>query len=133
MNDYQLLIIGAGPGGYEAAIRAAELGMKTAVIEKAEIGGTCLNRGCVPTKTLLHTAELLQSARYASRYGIRIQESEPDMRAVFSRKDEVGKSLRDGLESLLESKGIVIIEGTGTICAEHSVSVTTGEGESIVT
>lgn len=133
MNDYQLLIIGGGPGGYEAAVRAAELGMKAAVIEKAEIGGTCLNRGCISTKTLLHTAELFQSARDGARYGLRIQGSEPDLRAIFDRKDEVGNRLRDGLESLLESKGVMVIQGTGTVCAEHRVSVTTGEDVRILT
>lgn len=133
MNDYQLLIIGAGPGGYEAAMHAVELGMTVAVIEKAEIGGTCLNRGCIPTKTLLHAAEMFQSARDCARYGLRIQESEPDMRSIFDRKDEVGKSLRDGLGSLLESMGVMMIEGIGTVCAEHSVSVRTGESEHILT
>ena len=69
MSDYQLIVIGAGPGGYTAALRAARLGMKTAVVENRDVGGTCLNRGCIPTKTLLHAAEIAQAAREGAAAG----------------------------------------------------------------
>ncbi|MBR0114495.1 MAG: FAD-dependent oxidoreductase, partial [Firmicutes bacterium] len=88
MNDYQLIVIGAGPGGYTAALRAAKLGLKTAVVERREAGGTCLNRGCVPTKALLHASQLYKEAQNGASIGINAQPSF-DLARIFERKAEV--------------------------------------------
>ena len=100
---YQLAVIGAGPGGYEAAIRAAQLGMSTALIEQRELGGTCLNRGCIPTKALLHAANLYAAAREGARFGVCAGEVTLDETAMFARKDEVVEGLKGGIAQLIRS------------------------------
>ena len=89
MRDYSLIVIGAGPGGYTAALRAAKLGLKTAVVENREVGGTCLNRGCIPTKALLHTAEVAQAARDGAAIGVEAGAVRVDPSAAWRRKDAV--------------------------------------------
>ena len=89
MSDYQLIVIGAGPGGYTAALRAAKLGRRTAIVERREVGGTCLNRGCIPTKALLHAAEIAQAAREGGRFGVEAGEVRVDLAAAYRRKNEV--------------------------------------------
>lgn len=123
MSDYQLIVIGAGPGGYVAALKAAKLGLKTAVVENRDVGGTCLNRGCIPTKTLLHTSELLREAREGEKFGVSAQGASVDFAAAHRRKAEVTEKLRSGIEGLFKQKKVDLLRGTGTILAPGQVSV----------
>lgn len=124
---YDIIILGAGPGGYEAALRAAQLGAKTALVEKGEIGGTCLNRGCVPTKALLHAAELYRQAQDGTRFGVCAENLRVDLAAMYARKDEVVSRLRGGVEGLLKRAKVDILRGTGTILAPGKVQVSGDE------
>ena len=101
-NRYDLIVIGGGPGGYVAAIRAAQLGMTTAVMEKEHLGGTCLNVGCIPTKTLFQSAEVANTVRESARYGIGSALTGVDFPAVMRRKDGVVKQLVNGVGYLLK-------------------------------
>lgn len=129
---YDLLVIGAGPGGYVAAIKAAKLGMKTAVIENREVGGTCLNRGCVPAKAMLHAAKLYQEVLSGERFGIISKEVSCDYGKVMSYKNETSESLRLGVEQLLKGNKIDRIHGTGTLTKDGTVRVKTEEGEELL-
>ena len=128
MNDYQLIVIGAGPGGYTAALRAAKLGLKTAVVENREAGGTCLNRGCVPTKTLLHSSEVYHSAKNGAAIGIHTEDIRPDMEEIFAYKRHISQTLSSGVESLLKGAKVPLLHGTARITAPHTVVVTDAEG-----
>lgn len=128
MNDYQLIVIGAGPGGYTAALRAAKLGLKTAVVENREAGGTCLNRGCVPTKTLLHSSEVYHSAKNGAAIGIHTEDIRPDMEEIFANKRHISQTLSSGVESLLKGAKVPLLHGTARITAPHTVVVTDAEG-----
>lgn len=123
MRDYSLIVIGAGPGGYTAALRAAKLGLKTAVVENREVGGTCLNRGCIPTKALLHTAEVAQAARDGSAIGVEAGAVRVDPSAAWRRKDAVVEQLRGGIEALFRQKKVELLRGTGTILGPGVVAV----------
>lgn len=129
MNDYQLLVIGAGPGGYVAALRAAKLGLRTAVVENREAGGTCLNRGCVPTKTLLHSSRIYQDICSGSHAGITADSVQIDMGAVFAHKRQVSEKLSGGILSLFKSAKVDFISGTGTIVKANTVRVHSAGGE----
>ena len=129
MNNYDLIVIGAGPGGYEAALHAARLGLKTAVVERRDVGGTCLNRGCIPTKTLLHSAEVYHEAREAGTFGVCAENVGFDLPAIFARKQAVVEKLRGGVESLLKAAKVDVLRGTGTILGTGRVRVTNAEGE----
>lgn len=120
---YDIIIIGAGPGGYEAALKAASLGAKTALVERGEIGGTCLNRGCVPTKTLLHAAQLFRETKNGAAFGVRAEAVGFDFSAAYARKDEVVARLRGGIEGLLKRAKVDVLRGTGTILAPGRVRV----------
>ena len=128
MNDYQLIVIGAGPGGYTAALRAAKLGLKTAVVENREAGGTCLNRGCVPTKTLLHSSEVYHSAKNGAAIGIHTEDIRPDIGEIFAYKRHISQTLSSGVESLLKGAKVPLFHGTAQITAPHTVEVTDAEG-----
>ena len=130
MYDFDLVIIGAGPGGYETALAAAGE-MRVALVEKEELGGTCLNRGCIPTKSLLHAAELLQSIRRSSLFGIQPGEAAFDFAAVHGRKDQVIRQLRDGIAQRMKQKKVTVLKGTGTILDAHTVQVR-GEAETLL-
>ena len=106
MSDYKLIVIGAGPGGYEAALQAAKLGMKTAVIENRDVGGTCLNRGCIPTKTLLHSSELVNGLKNGEKCGIAAENVTINLERIFEHKREISEKLRSGIESMFESSKI---------------------------
>lgn len=125
---FDLIVIGAGPGGYTGAIRAAQLGMKVALIEKNALGGTCLNRGCVPTKALLHSAELYHQARYNfSALGINIPSASVDIHTMYARKDEVVTALRNGIEQLLAANGVTVFYGTAQVEAKGQVSIASAD------
>lgn len=113
-----LFIIGAGPGGYECAVKAAKAGLDVHIVDKADrLGGTRLNEGCIPTKALCHSAELIESARAATSLGLTVEETGLDLKAAISRKDEVTASLREGIASLLRSPGITFHEGVARFAA----------------
>ena len=128
--DYDLIVIGSGPGGYVAAIRASQLKMKVAVIEKAEIGGICLNWGCIPTKALLKSSQVLDYMNHASEYGIIIEgEVKPDLRAMVSRSRSVAEGMSKGVSFLFRKNNIELISGFAMIGKNNTVEVTGGEGE----
>ncbi len=131
-TQFDIIVIGAGPGGYEAAIEAARLGLRTAVIEKNAVGGTCLNRGCIPTKTLMHCAGLCSEIRGASRFGVSAGEPSVDMEAVQQHKEATVETLRKGILSLFKAGKISLYEGTGKVVTPESVEVTPEEGEPFV-
>lgn len=114
-QQFDLIIIGAGPGGYVAAIKAAKLGMNTALVEKAEIGGTCLNRGCIPTKTLMHSSQFYQEATKLYDAGIAFENLSFDYNKILNRKDEVVAKNRQGIQALLVANGVTLLQGTATI------------------
>ena len=120
----KIAIIGAGPGGYVAAIRAAQLGADVTLIENREVGGTCLNRGCIPTKTYFRNAEIMQSLRRASEFGISVDGYRMDGKALQERKNEVVNTLVSGIEKLISSyKNIEFVAGTATLKDKNTVSV----------
>ncbi len=120
---YDFIVIGAGPGGYPAALRAAELGKRTAIIERRELGGTCLNRGCIPTKTLLHTTGLYRETLEAQEAGLKAESLTIDSEALRARKIQVVEALQNGIAAQLKKSKVDIYYGTGTIEEEHLVSV----------
>ena len=122
--DYQLIVIGAGPGGYTAALRAAALGLHTAVVECREVGGTCLNRGCIPTKTLLHASQVYRDAVDGAGMGVHAAGATFNMEEIFAFKRSVSEKLRGGIHSLLRSAKVDLIEGVGRIAAPGEVDVT---------
>lgn len=130
MNEkYDLIVIGSGPGGYVAAIKAARLGKRTALIEKREIGGTCLNRGCIPAKTLIHSAHFLYEAEKIKETGISFTGLDIDYGKLLERKDEVVAGIRKGIEGLLKANGVRVYRGTATITGENTVRVNGSEEE----
>ena len=126
--DYQLIVIGAGPGGYTAALRAAALGLHTAVVECREVGGTCLNRGCIPTKTLLHASQVYRDAVDGAAMGVHAASATFDMGEIFAYKRGVSEKLRNGIHGLLKSAKVDLIEGVGRIAAPGQVDVTAADG-----
>ena len=129
MNEFDILIIGSGPGGYVAAVRASQLGMKAAVIEKAETGGICLNWGCIPTKALLKSAQVLDYARHASDYGINAGEAPaPDFGAVISRSRGVADAMSKGVQYLFKKHNIHTINGYGRLKGAGAVEVEAADG-----
>lgn len=115
LETFELVVVGGGPGGYVAAIKAAQLGKKTALIEYREIGGTCLNRGCIPTKTLMHSAHLYEEAQRFAEFGINIGEVKLDSDKVWERKDKVVERMRNGVTALLEANHVTILRGRARI------------------
>lgn len=129
MNEYDLVIIGSGPGGYVAAIRASQLGMKVAVIEKAETGGICLNWGCIPTKALLKSSQVLDYMRHAADYGIIAGETPvPDFGAVIARSRGVADAMSKGVQYLFKKYSIPVINGFGRLKSNNTVEVETPDG-----
>ncbi|MBM3135850.1 MAG: FAD-binding protein, partial [Chloroflexi bacterium] len=129
MDDGRIdvVIIGAGPGGYVAAIRAAQLGLRVALVEREQVGGLCLNWGCIPTKTLLRSAELLWLLRHqAPAYGVRAQGLQFDWAQAQARQAEVVRYLRGGLEVLLYKNQVAVHQGTARLVGPGRVAVTTG-------
>ena len=122
-DKFDLVVIGAGPGGYEAAIEGVKKGMKVALVENRELGGTCLNRGCIPTKTIIHTAELYHELQSGPSIGLTAREPVIDMEMVQKRKDEVLEQLRKGIASLMKTNRISVFYGTGTILDREHVKV----------
>jgi dihydrolipoamide dehydrogenase len=127
--DYDLIIIGSGPGGYVAAIRASQLKMKVAVVERAELGGICLNWGCIPTKSLLKSAQVFDYLTHASDYGIAISgEVKPDFNAIISRSRNVADGMSKGIQFLFKKNNIMHLKGYGRLAGNNNVEVEDTEG-----
>ena len=133
MRDYQLIVIGAGPGGYMAALRAAKLGLRTAVVESREAGGTCLNRGCVPTKTLLHASQLYRDACSGAHAGIHIDGARADLAEIFNYKRQISQKLSSGIESLFKGVKVELLRGRASITEPGTVHVTADGRETVYT
>ena len=131
IKNTDVAILGAGPGGYVAAIRAKKLGLNVIAIEKENLGGVCLNWGCMPTKALAHTAEVIESVKKSAELGIKIQGMDIDFTTVMSRKDNVVKGLRSGLEFNFKKNGIEIIRGEGKLASQNRISVKSSDGSDI--
>ena len=111
MADFDLIVIGSGPGGYVSAIRASQLGLKTAIVERESLGGICLNWGCIPTKALLRSAEVLHLAKHASAYGLKVDKADFDLAGVVKRSRGVAAQLSGGVKHLMKKNKITVIEG----------------------
>ena len=123
MSQFDLVILGGGSGGYAAALRGAQLGLEVALIESDKVGGTCLHRGCIPTKALLHSAEIADGAREGSKFGVKSTLNGMDMDGVNAYKDGVINKLYKGLSGLVKSRGIVFVEGHGKLVSKDTVEV----------
>jgi len=127
--NYDLIVIGSGPGGYVAAIRASQLGLKTAIVEKESLGGICLNWGCIPTKALLKSAEVFEYINHAADYGIKVANSEIDFEAVIKRSRNVADGMSKGVQFLMRKNKIDVIMGFGKLKGKGAVEVTAANGE----
>lgn len=123
MQHFDVIVIGAGPGGYVAAIRAAQLGMKTAIVEKSSIGGVCLNTGCIPSKTLLKHSKMVQNIKQAKEWGISTSALQVDYAKLTARKEEVVQTLTDGVGYLLKKNAITIFQGEAAVDKERTVTI----------
>jgi len=132
MSKYDVTIIGGGPGGYVAAIRAAQLGGKVALVEETEVGGTCLNRGCIPTKALLASSELLAKIRESEEFGIRVDRVSFDVSKIFARKRACVERLVKGVEFILQKRNVDLIRGRGKILSPNSVEVSKDDQRKLI-
>jgi len=123
-TSFDVLFLGGGPGGYVGAIRAAQLGLDAAVVEKDKLGGVCLNWGCIPTKALLRTAELYTNIKHAEEFGLQVGEISFDVAKVVQRSRKVARKLNSGVKHLLKKNGVVVFEGHGSLNGKHQVRVT---------
>ena len=123
MAEQSVIVIGSGPGGYVAAIRAAQNGIPTTIIEKGHTGGTCLNVGCIPTKTFLRSSRLFAECRNGAAFGVDIPSAEFNLRTIVERKNRVVTTLARGVEALLKQSGVDVIRGYGRILSKQSVQV----------
>lgn len=127
--NFDIIIIGSGPGGYVAAIRASQLGMKTAIVEKSAIGGICLNWGCIPTKALLKSAQAYKYIKHASEYGIKVEGNvSPDFQSIVSRSRNVADMMNKGVQFLLKKNKVEVIAGFGKLTSDKKVEVTSEDG-----
>ncbi|HEY8603055.1 dihydrolipoyl dehydrogenase [Tsuneonella suprasediminis] len=133
-DQYDVIVLGSGPGGYVAAIRCAQLGLKTAIVERENLGGICLNWGCIPTKALLRSAEILHYAQHAKDYGLKIAGAiEADLEAVVKRSRGVAKQLNQGVTHLMKKNKITVHMGEGTLTGPTSLTVKSDKGEEKLT
>jgi dihydrolipoamide dehydrogenase len=127
--SYDVIVLGSGPGGYVAAIRASQLGLKTAIVEKEALGGICLNWGCIPTKALLKSAQVFEYIKHAKDYGITVGASSPDMKAIVQRSRDVAKGMSNGVQFLMKKNKIDVIMGTGMLQPGKKIEVTGADGK----
>ncbi len=120
-KEYDVIVLGAGPGGYPAAIRASQLGANVAIIEKKHVGGTCLNVGCIPTKAMVRAQEVLQDCRNASEFGIMVDNVRVDFAKLMQRKDSVVANLRAGTEGLIKGNHCDLYKTTWTMVAPDTI------------
>ena len=126
-QTFDLIVIGAGPGGYVAAIKAAQSGLSTAIVEERRVGGTCLNRGCIPAKAMLHASSLYREIKEAGRFGIGVSGVTFDYEKILAYKEETTDKLCQGVEQLLKANKVTLLTGKGTLLQENKVRVTTGD------
>ncbi len=127
--NYDIIVIGSGPGGYVTAIRASQLGLKTAIVERESLGGVCLNWGCIPTKALLKSANVYEYLQNAADYGITVKDSSADFGAMIDRSRGVASGMSSGIQFLMKKNKIDVIQGTGAVKAGKKVSVTDADGK----
>ncbi|MXP46625.1 dihydrolipoyl dehydrogenase [Altererythrobacter luteolus] len=132
-SSYDVIVLGSGPGGYVAAIRCAQLGLKTAIVERENLGGICLNWGCIPTKALLRSAEIFHYMQNAKDYGLKAQGIEADLEAVVKRSRGVAKQLNQGVTHLMKKNKITVHMGEGTLTGAKSLTVKGDKGEEKLT
>ena len=132
-TTFDIVILGAGSGGYACALRASQLGLTVAMVEKDKVGGTCLHRGCIPTKALLHAAEVADSTRESETFGVKATLEGIDMNGVNSYKDGVVGRLYKGLTGLVKSRNVTVVEGTGRLTSPTTVTVATANGDVTLT
>jgi len=130
-TSYDVIVLGSGPGGYVAAIRASQLGLKTAIIEKEDLGGVCLNWGCIPTKALIKSAQVFQYINHAADYGITIKEgaATPDFTAVVKRSRDVANGMSKGVQFLMKKNKIDVVMGYGKLTSDKKLEVSSDKGE----
>src|ERR671928_1043735 len=128
-SAFDVVVVGGGPGGYPAAIRAAQYGMRVALIEKERLGGVCLNWGCIPTKAMLRSADVLETLQHSADFGILADNVRLDYPAVLKRKDSIVKTLTDGVGQLLKANGVTLFNGHARFTAPTSLEVV-GVGKS---
>jgi len=126
-ESFDLVILGSGPGGYVAAIRASQLGLKVAIIERERLGGICLNWGCIPTKALLRTSEIYHYMQHAADYGLSVTGVSFDLAKITERSRKVAAQLNGGVKGLMKKNKVTVVEGVGTLTAATQVTVTTGD------
>jgi dihydrolipoamide dehydrogenase len=127
-DTYDLIVLGSGPGGYVAAIRAAQLGLKTAIVERELLGGICLNWGCIPTKALLRSAEIYHYLQHAEAYGLSNEKPSFDIAKVVARSRAVAKQLNQGVAHLMKKNKITVHMGTGTLTGKGKLQVALNAG-----
>lgn len=127
MQKFDTIVIGGGPGGYECAIRCSQNGLNTALVEEAELGGVCLNRGCIPTKTLLHSADVYELAKKSSEFGITTNDVAFDYAKIIERKNAVSKQLSNGVAFLEKSHGVKVFNAHATLTGKHTLDLSSGE------
>ncbi len=127
--SYDVIVLGSGPGGYVTAIRAAQLGLKTAVVERESLGGICLNWGCIPTKALLKSANVFEYIEHASDYGISVKGHSADFKGMVSRSRDVANGMSNGIQFLMKKNKIDVIMGTGKLLAGKKLEVTDDKGK----
>lgn len=130
--DFDVIVVGSGPGGYVTAIRASQLGFKTAVVEKENLGGVCLNWGCIPTKALLKSAQVFEYVKHAEDFGIKIKEYDKDFNAVVNRSREVANGMSGGVQFLMKKNKISVLNGFGKVQPGKKVAVTDETGKETV-
>ena len=129
MSAYDIIVLGSGPGGYVTAIRASQLGFKTAVIEKESLGGVCLNWGCIPTKALLKSAQVFDYLKHAADYGLKVENADKDFDAVVKRSRNVADGMSKGVQFLMKKNKIDVINGFGKLKAAGKITVTAEDGK----
>jgi dihydrolipoamide dehydrogenase len=129
MSTFDIIVLGSGPGGYVTAIRASQLGFKTAIIEKESLGGVCLNWGCIPTKALLKSAQVFNYLQHAEDYGLKVKEADKDFDAVVNRSRKVAEGMSNGVKFLMKKNKIEVIEGYGTLKSGKKVAVKDSGGK----
>ncbi len=129
--NYDIIVVGSGPGGYVTAIRASQLGLKTAIVEREALGGICLNWGCIPTKALLKSANVFEYLSHASDYGISVKDAKADFSGMIKRSRDVADGMSNGIKFLMKKNKIDVLTGNGVIKANKTVTVTGEDGKSV--
>ena len=130
--NYDVIVIGSGPGGYVTAIRASQLGLKTAIVEKENLGGVCLNWGCIPTKALIKSAQVFEYINHANDYGINVNGASADFSAVIKRSRDVADGMSKGIQFLMKKNKIDVITGIAKVQKGKKVEVKSNDGKSLI-